>query len=400
VSLGGRRVSLAELTDRNAVLRALEEFDRLGPDQFLRTYGFKPARTYFLRHGGRDYDSKAIADVAHGIQHRGGQPLPASAFSGDEATVARKLRSLGFEVIQRSAQDPSQASGRVVQERARRDSMWASLRAAGGPDGLSPRLLREVGVYGGAQGVWVDSDRTRGIDGAGGVTVSLLHTGRHYADELSADGVLYHYPRTGRPPGRDRSEVAATKAAGRLRLPLFVVTPGVPASSRNVHKGWIEGWDDDAEVFLVTFADEPPAAPPAEDGTSPFVLQTEVTRASRSVVDRPNQQRFKFAVLKLYGPACAVCDLAITELLQAAHLRRKAEGGSDDPRNGLVLCALHHLAYDRGLWAIEPGSLAVRNQPGGPDATQLRLTRRSLRHLPNQPHQDALRYAWSSWEGN
>jgi putative restriction endonuclease len=314
--------------------------------------------------------------------------------------VARKLRSLGFEVIQRSAQDPSQASGRVVQERARRDSMWASLRAAGGPDGLSPRLLREVGVYGGAQGVWVDSDRTRGIDGAGGVTVSLLHTGRHYADELSADGVLYHYPRTGRPPGRDRSEVAATKAAGRLRLPLFVVTPGVPASSRNVHKGWIEGWDDDAEVFLVTFADEPPAAPPAEDGTSPFVLQTEVTRASRSVVDRPNQQRFKFAVLKLYGPACAVCDLAITELLQAAHLRRKAEGGSDDPRNGLVLCALHHLAYDRGLWAIEPGSLAVRNQPGGPDATQLRLTRRSLRHLPNQPHQDALRYAWSSWEGN
>jgi hypothetical protein len=33
-----------------------------------------------------------------------------------------------------------------------------------------------------------------------GITVSLLHTGRHYADELSADGVLYHYPRrVGRP---------------------------------------------------------------------------------------------------------------------------------------------------------------------------------------------------------
>jgi hypothetical protein len=56
-----------KLTDRDAVLRALQEFDRLERDQFLSTYGFKRARTYFLRHGDRDYDSKAIAGVAHGM---------------------------------------------------------------------------------------------------------------------------------------------------------------------------------------------------------------------------------------------------------------------------------------------------------------------------------------------
>jgi putative restriction endonuclease len=245
----------------------------------------------------------------------------------------------------------------------------------------------------------VDVDRTRGIDGADGITVSLLHTGRHYTDELSADGVLYHYPGTGRPPGRDRSEIEATKIAGRLRLPIFVITPGVAASSRNVHKGWIEGWDDDAEVFLVTFAEELPARPPGDGGESPFVLETGITRGSRSVVNRPNQQRFKFAVLKLYGSASAVCDLAVTDLLQAAHLRPKADGGSDDPRNGLVLCALHHLAYDRGLWAIEPDSLKVRSLPTGPNALQLRLTRGSLGHLPHRPHKEALRYVWSSWKG-
>jgi hypothetical protein len=109
----------------------------------------------------------------------------------------------------------------VEAERARREAMWANLRGAGDPGRLSPQLLRELGVYGGAQGIWVDTERTRGIDGAGGITVSLLHTGRHYSDELSADGVLYHYPRTGRPPGRDRSEVEATKVAGRLRLPVL-----------------------------------------------------------------------------------------------------------------------------------------------------------------------------------
>jgi putative restriction endonuclease len=150
----------------------------------------------------------------------------------------------------------------LAAEQARREAMWASLQAAGDSSRLPPQLLRELGVYGGAQGIWVDTERTRGIDGGGGITVSLLHTGRHYADELSADGVLYHYPRTGRPPGRDRSEVAATKAAGRLRLPVFVVTPGPTSSSRTVHKGWIEGWDDDTELFLVTFADDPPWQPP------------------------------------------------------------------------------------------------------------------------------------------
>ena len=270
---------------------------------------------------------------------------------------------------------------------------------AGDPGRLSPQLLRELGVYGGAQGIWVDTERTRGIDGAGGITVSLLHTGRHYSDELSADGVLYHYPRTGRPPGRDRSEVEATKVAGRLRLPVFVVTPGRTSSSRNVHKGWIEGWDDEAELFLVTFAEDPPARPPSDAGESPFVLESEITRSRRSVVARPNQQRFKFAVLKLYGPICAVCDFPVTDLLQAAHLRGKAEGGSDDPRNGLVLCALHHLAYDRGLFAIEPTSLELRALPAGPDPAALRLSRRSLQHLPKKPHLEALQYAWTSWRG-
>jgi len=392
-------VSLAELTERSAVLRALAEFDRVGRDRFLSTYGFGPAQTFFVRHGGHLYDSKAIAGVAHGMQLRGGRPLPASSFSGGEATVARRLRNLGFEVVARSEVESPSRSAPIVQERARREAMWARLVAAGGPAGLPAGLLREVGAYGGAQGIWVDANRTRGIHREGGVTVSLLHTGRHYADELSSDGVIYHYPRTSRSPGRDHSEVAATKAAAQLQLPVFVVTPGVPTTSRNVYKGWVEGWDDVAEIFLVTFADEPPVKPPSEDGESPFVLETEITRSRRSAVDRPNQQRFKFALLKLYGPACAVCDLAIIGLLQAAHLRRKAEGGSDHPRNGLVLCALHHLAYDRGLWAIEPSSLEVRALPGGPDAVQLRLTRGSLRHLPSQPHEEAVRHAWASWHG-
>jgi putative restriction endonuclease len=285
----------------------------------------------------------------------------------------------------------------VSAERAHREAMWAELLAEGGPHGVPPPLLRRLGIYRGARGVWVDTQRTRIIDGTSGITVGLLHTGQHYADDLSADGVLYHYPRTLR-PGQDRADIAASKTAAQSNLPVFVVTHGKPASTRNVYKGWVEGWDDDAELFLVTFAEDSPPLLPSEEGGSPFVLVDEIARSTRSAVRRPNQQRFKFAVLKRYGSVCAVCDLAVLDLLQAAHLRGKGAGGSDDPRNGLVLCALHHLAYDRGLWAIEPSSLVVELRSGGPDWAQLRITRTSLRHLLKHPHHDALQAAWSSWK--
>jgi hypothetical protein len=90
-------MSLADLDDRGAVLRAVEEFDRLGRDAFLDRYGFDEARDYFLILDGRRYDSKAIAGVAHGyLPGRG--PLRPSDFTGGKATVKRRLEGLRFTV--------------------------------------------------------------------------------------------------------------------------------------------------------------------------------------------------------------------------------------------------------------------------------------------------------------
>jgi len=98
----------------------------------------------------------------------------------------------------------------------------------GSTDSVEPQRLRQLGIYGGAQGIWVDKRRTSRItpDGAG-VAVGLLHTGSSYPDDLSTDGVLYHYPKTERPARRDAAEVDSTKAAGRLGLPVFVITPSL-----------------------------------------------------------------------------------------------------------------------------------------------------------------------------
>lgn len=58
-------MALADIT-RDAVERAISECDKLGRDAFLSKYGFKRARKYLLLENGKEYDSKAIAGVAHG----------------------------------------------------------------------------------------------------------------------------------------------------------------------------------------------------------------------------------------------------------------------------------------------------------------------------------------------
>ena len=90
-------MALGDVT-AEGIERAAVEFDRLGREAFLDHYGFGKARNYFLFHGGRRYDSKAVVGVAHGYDRPDLGPLRPQDFSGGEATVARHLESLGFNV--------------------------------------------------------------------------------------------------------------------------------------------------------------------------------------------------------------------------------------------------------------------------------------------------------------
>ena len=98
-------MSLADLTHQS-VETALAEAASIGRDEFLKRYGFEPARRYFVEWNGARYDSKAIAGAAHG-HLQGKAPLTADDFSGGEATVARRLRELGFEVPEGGERNPS-----------------------------------------------------------------------------------------------------------------------------------------------------------------------------------------------------------------------------------------------------------------------------------------------------
>lgn len=90
------RATISLLTDRNAVLRAIEEFDLLERDAFLERYGFGHAKTWFVSFNGKVYDSNAIVGVALGFQHN--QVFTSTSFAGGEHSVVRQLRKLGFMV--------------------------------------------------------------------------------------------------------------------------------------------------------------------------------------------------------------------------------------------------------------------------------------------------------------
>jgi 5-methylcytosine-specific restriction protein A len=103
-------MSIADLT-RDAVLRALAEFDVLGRDAFLAKFGFASAsaRSDFLLHDGRRYDLKAIAGAAHGVLPGLAAMVP-SQFSGGDKTVGLKLTELGFTVADFFANNPWHAA--------------------------------------------------------------------------------------------------------------------------------------------------------------------------------------------------------------------------------------------------------------------------------------------------
>ena len=136
----------------------------------------------------------------------------------------------------------------------------------------------------------------------------------------------------------------------------------------------------------------------AQEG-EPFELIEKVKAVKQRILSyREGQQRFKLQVSQRYGSQCAVCGISVPEVLDAAHIRPKRENGSDDPRNGLVFCALHHRAFDSGLFAIEPNTLKIHYRENGPDATALCVRYNSLHHLPRKPHKTALEWLWERWK--
>ena len=81
---------------RDDVLRAIQEYDQLGPEAFFSEHGFAPTTTYDLVWDDRRYPPKAILGTAY--EFATGQRLAAGDFEGGKTGAVRVLGKLGFTV--------------------------------------------------------------------------------------------------------------------------------------------------------------------------------------------------------------------------------------------------------------------------------------------------------------
>jgi hypothetical protein len=92
---GGKMVTWDKVTHGD-VLRAIQEYDRLGPERFFSEHGFGPSRSYELIWDERRYPHKAILGTAY--EFATGQRLGSADFEGGKAGAVRVLGKLGFTV--------------------------------------------------------------------------------------------------------------------------------------------------------------------------------------------------------------------------------------------------------------------------------------------------------------
>jgi hypothetical protein len=84
---------------RTEVLRAIQEYDRLGRDQFFAAHGFGPTTTYDLVFEERRYPPKAILGTAY--EFATDRRLASGDFEGGKSGAVRVLRNLGFTVAEK-----------------------------------------------------------------------------------------------------------------------------------------------------------------------------------------------------------------------------------------------------------------------------------------------------------
>jgi hypothetical protein len=78
------------------VVRALKDYDQLGPERFFAEHGFGPTTTYDLVWNERLYPPKAILGTAY--EFATGERLASGDFEGGKSGAVRVLGKLGFTV--------------------------------------------------------------------------------------------------------------------------------------------------------------------------------------------------------------------------------------------------------------------------------------------------------------
>ncbi len=116
----------------------------------------------------------------------------------------------------------------------------------------------------------------------------------------------------------------------------------------DIEKLGIEAWEKVEQVQSNVDVDD-------SDTDDPELTEGQTTYTQQEV--RVRSKTFARQVKQTYDYTCAVCGANRfspegNPEVEAAHIYPKREGGSDDVRNGVALCKLHHWAFDSGWLSL------------------------------------------------
>ena len=90
--------AIEALSSKESVLKAIEEYKKIGRDEFLKQHEIKRFKKFTLIYNGEKYDIRGISARAYSEQH--GYPFKGiNADSGTEKAI-QFLKDLGFDIVE------------------------------------------------------------------------------------------------------------------------------------------------------------------------------------------------------------------------------------------------------------------------------------------------------------
>jgi len=180
------------------------------------------------------------------------------------------------------------------------------------------------------------------------LSITTTIASKYTHDTIEGSCVYYDFVRDHENEGLKRCAEAA------LPLIYFLQVKARPAEHVVFAPVYVIGWDDERRRFLVDLSEQRPDEfvtpvpaikqlhlPQIRTPESPGEIRELTKSYTITTVQRRLQQaRFRDAVLRAWRERCAVCELRLRPLLDAAS-------------NGVALCATHCRAFDTGVLTID-----------------------------------------------
>jgi len=267
----------------------------------------------------------------------------------------------------------------------------------------SNEFVRDIKkIHRGERGIYRDLSKTRKLSFEDGICQSILDTGRKYDDVLTDSYLTYYYPDTSH-KSRDVGEINSLKISQKYNIPIFVVLGSdEDTKTKDIRLGYVQGFNDALKYFLISFIkDNKKIINPIEniieeqkDETDVLFDDTRQRKKTLSSNRNNNQPKFNFDVFKYYQNQCAVCD--INYFLEAAHIIPVKNRGTDNKKNGIILCKNHHKAFDDIFFRINYQNYNIEILRE--NKVSLKILRDNINHLTNKPGNIFLEWRYKNYK--